>query len=90
MVEVNTTDALEAPVQTQTVQTQTVQIQPMQTPSTAVDMLTPTQVCVELGLDEVGLLDLVNHGHLAAYDLGGNIRFRARDVVASLALLAVA
>ena len=62
----------------------------MQTPSTAIDMLTPTQVCDELHLDEASLLDLVNRGHLAAYDLGGHIRFRATDVVATLALLAVA
>ena len=53
----------------------------MQT-TTAIDMLDPAETCERLRLDDKGLLDLVNGGRLAAYDLGGNIRFKVADVVA--------
>ena len=48
-----------------------------------VDMFTPAQTCCRLGVSESGLLDLVNTGRLAAYDLGGNIRFKMTDVLAA-------
>ena len=51
-------------------------------PSSTIDMLTPAQTCSQMSLDEQGVLDLVNTGRLAAYNLGGNIRFRASDVAA--------
>ena len=48
--------------------------------SSTIDMLTPAQTCSQMSLDEQGVLHLVNTGRLAAYNLGGNIRFRASDV----------
>jgi len=57
--------------------------------ATNIDMLTPSQTCTRLALDEQAILDLVNSGRLPAYNLGGNIRFRDTDVSAcSRALVA--
>ena len=53
----------------------------MHTP-TAIEMLTPAQTGRHLELDEAAILDLVNRGRLPAYNLGGSIRFKVRDVVA--------
>ena len=64
--------------------------EPFMYPITSIDMVTPAQVCTQLCLDEHDLLDMVNHGKLAAYDIGGEIRFKAIDVVTAIALLAVA
>lgn len=50
---------------------------------TTIDMLTPTQTCDRLHLTEGALLGLVNQGQLAAYNLGGNIRFKTIDVAAA-------
>lgn len=49
--------------------------------TTTIDMFTPDQAAVALGIDDASLLDLVNHAHLAAYDLGGDIRFKVADVL---------
>jgi len=54
---------------------------------TSVDMFTPAQTCEFLRLDDTALLGLVNQGRLAAYDLGGHIRFKASDVRATARLL---
>jgi len=48
--------------------------------ATSIDMLDPTQTCERLALAPAGLLDLVNRGELAAYDLGDGIRFRTTHV----------
>ena len=53
-------------------------------------MLTPSQVCRELVLDEQQLLAMVNDGCLPAYDLGGHVRFKVADVAALIGLIAVA
>lgn len=58
-------------------------------PPSRVDMLSPQQTCRALHIDERALLAMVNDGQLAAYRLGGVIRFRAGDVGA-LGVLAVA
>jgi hypothetical protein len=59
-------------------------------PATSIDMVTPAQVCTLLCLDERDLLDMVNQGQLAAYNIGGEIRFKTIDVVKTIASLAVA
>lgn len=51
--------------------------------TTAIDMLNPAQTCERLSLDEQALLVMVNSGRLAAYNLGGHIRFKLCDVVAT-------
>ena len=48
-----------------------------------IDMYTPTQTCAELVVSEAGLLDMVNTGRIAAYNLGGAIRFKVADVHAA-------
>ena len=53
------------------------------TNATAIDMLTPAQTCDQLHLTEDALLGLVNDGRLAAYNLGGSIRFKTLDVAAT-------
>ncbi len=53
-------------------------------------MVTPSQVCQELAFDEQQLLAMVNDGSLPAYDLGGQIRFKAADVASLIGLLAMA
>ena len=68
----------------------TVTVNPTRTVSsthTSIDMYTPAQTCSELAVSAVGLLDLVNTGRLAAYNLGGNIRFKVVDVHAAAAQL---
>ena len=45
-----------------------------------IDMLTPVETCLALGLIEAELLALVNAGELAAYRLGPHLRFRSIDV----------
>jgi len=52
--------------------------------SEPVSMLTPEQAGAFLQLSSGDLLDAVNRGLLAAYDLDGRIRFRASDVFAVL------
>ena len=47
-----------------------------------IDLIDPAAACVELQIDEPELLELVNGARLAAYELGGEIRFRACDVTA--------
>jgi len=56
----------------------------------SIEMVSPAQVCTQLCLDEQRLLDMVNDGQLAAYDFGGEIRFKTLDVVAAIALLSLA
>lgn len=48
-----------------------------------IDMLDPWQVCGRLGVTEAELVNLVNSGSLAAYRLGGALRFRQLDVLAA-------
>jgi hypothetical protein len=50
--------------------------------SSGIDMFTAAQTGDRLSLDDSGVLDLVNGGHLPAYNLGGSIRFRVVDVSA--------
>lgn len=50
-----------------------------------IDMLTPAQARDRLALPETAVIDLVNRGQLAAYRLGGDIRFKAADVRACAA-----
>ena len=45
-----------------------------------IDLVSPEAVLELLGIGEAELLGLVNAGRLAAYDLGGAIRFRAIEV----------
>jgi len=47
---------------------------------TAIDMLTPSQTTMALQIDDRALLNMVNTGQLAAYNLGGSIRFKAADI----------
>jgi hypothetical protein len=49
---------------------------------TAIDMLNPAETCAELQVDECQLLELIEHAKLAAFNLGGEIRFRYREVSA--------
>ena len=46
-----------------------------------IDLVGPLEACEMLVVDEDELLGLVNSDQLAAYRLGGHIRFRSRDVV---------
>lgn len=52
-------------------------------PATKIDMFTPAQVGEQLQLDDDAILRLVNSGTLAAYNLGGAIRFKKVDVAAA-------
>lgn len=45
-----------------------------------IDMFTPYQACIQLGVTPADLLDLVNDGSLPAYDFGAAIRFRVSEV----------
>ncbi|MCE2524774.1 MAG: helix-turn-helix domain-containing protein [Acidimicrobiia bacterium] len=45
-----------------------------------IDLVGPLEACEMLVVDEAQLLDLANGGQLAAYRLGGHIRFRSADV----------
>ena len=47
---------------------------------TAIDMLNPAETCAELQVDECQLLELIEQAKLAAFDLGGEIRFRHCEV----------
>lgn len=58
--------------------------------TTPIDMFTPDQACSALGVGHDGLLRLINSGRLAAYDLGGNIRFKVSDIQAVAARLVAA
>ena len=49
-------------------------------PTRSIDMVTPGEVCRRLALSESALIELVNQGRLAAYNLGGHLRFKVRDV----------
>lgn len=53
-------------------------------------MYTPAQTCAELEVGETALLDMVNTGRLAAYNLGGHIRFKVAHVHAVAHQLAAA
>lgn len=48
---------------------------------TAIDLVDPAQACEKLGLNEQGLLALVNQGSLPAYNIAGHIRFRMTDIL---------
>ena len=50
-----------------------------------IQLVRPEQVMQILGLDESGLLGLVNAGQLPAYRIGDAIRFRATEVAALVA-----
>jgi len=58
--------------------------------TTAIDMFTPEQARLHLGVADDVLLTMINNGQLAAYNLGGNIRLKVSDVQATAALLAAA
>lgn len=45
-----------------------------------IDLVGPLEACEMLVVDEARLLELVNVGRLAAYRLGGHIRFRSTDI----------
>jgi hypothetical protein len=45
-----------------------------------IDLVGPKRACCLLNVGDVELLTLVNSDRLAAYLLGGQIRFRYRDV----------
>lgn len=45
-----------------------------------IDLVGPLEACQMLVVDEAELLELVNGDKLAAYRLGGHIRFRAAEV----------
>ena len=45
-----------------------------------IELCDPTAACDLLDVDDDDLLDLVNRGRLAAYDLDGAIRFRVDHV----------
>jgi len=49
---------------------------------TRIDMLTPYQACVHLGIGPAALLALVNSGALAAYQFESAVRFRCCEVEA--------
>ena len=51
--------------------------------TTSIDMFTPDQACAALGVTHDVLLDMINSGHLAAYNLGGNIRLKVTHVHAA-------
>lgn len=51
-------------------------------PFDRIDMYDPAGTCRLLGVNDRTLVALVNAGALAAYDLGGAIRFRRADVYA--------
>lgn len=46
-----------------------------------IDLVGPLEACEMLVVDEATLLELVNDGQLAAYRLGGHIRFRSTDIL---------
>ncbi len=46
-----------------------------------IDLVGPLEACDMLVVDEPELLDLVNGGRLAAYRLGGHVRFRSTEVL---------
>lgn len=46
-----------------------------------IDLVGPLEACDMLVVDEAQLLDLANGGQLAAYRLGGHVRFRSVDVL---------
>ena len=46
-----------------------------------IDMVDVDAVLSFLSISEQSLLDLINQGTLAAYDLGEGLRFRALDVI---------
>ncbi len=46
-----------------------------------IDLVGPLEACEMLVVDEPELLDLVNGGRLAAYRLGGHVRFRSTEVL---------
>lgn len=48
-------------------------------PST-IDMINPAQACAALRVSEATLLEMVNHGDVAAYRLGNTVRFRRTDI----------
>ncbi|MEQ8719343.1 MAG: helix-turn-helix domain-containing protein [Acidimicrobiales bacterium] len=47
-----------------------------------IDLVDDRAVMATLGVSRHELCELVEEGRLAAYDLGGNLRFRALDVAA--------
>lgn len=55
---------------------------------TSIDMFTPARTCELLDLDEAAVIDLVNQGHLPAYNIGGQIRFKVVDVRAATTVIA--
>ena len=71
---------------------QTTQNTTTQTTSTqsiaSIDMFTPARTCELLDLDEAGVIELVNQGHLPAYNIGGEIRFKVVDVLAATTVIA--
>ena len=46
-----------------------------------IDLVGPLEACEMLVVDEPELRDLVNGGRLAAYRLGGHVRFRSTEVL---------
>jgi len=70
-----------------TAPTQTRTLDPARALSSPIDMFTPAQTCEFLRLDDGAVLDLVNQGRLAAYNLGGHIRFKTSDVRATAHML---
>ena len=46
-----------------------------------IDLVGPLEACEMLVVDETELRDLVNGGRLAAYRLGGYVRFRSTEVL---------
>jgi len=55
---------------------------PLHPAGSSIDLLTPQEVQRRLAMSDDALILLVNRGALAAYNLGGNLRFRSGDVQA--------
>ena len=65
------------PAEARRAQSNTVQLDPTQL---SIDMVGPMRACALLNVGDAELLALVNSDRLTAYRLGGQIRFRHRDV----------
>lgn len=50
------------------------------TASGAIDLVDPAEACRLLDIEPATLIALANQGLVAAFDLGGSIRFRRRDL----------
>lgn len=63
------------------IQTTTPEIRPSRRVHPRIDLVGPLEACEMLVVDEARLLELANSGRLAAYRLGGHLRFRSADVL---------